>query len=198
MTPEKSITEDLRAQLSSLDGRRAELLSERDELSYLALIDKEPKAIKRLTAINEEIRNLTFQIETNEAALKEAIRRETVARDEAAAEARRQNAREAEMLCIQAESIAEGMDAAFAMLVGRAQEYETMSSPTTVWCRARQLPVCSWSVRSIESLNVRAIGAPFLFRWTQFRGSTHPAVRRFRRRRWRREAFDRPRWGRSA
>jgi hypothetical protein len=50
------VTDDLRAQLSSLDGQRAELLSERDELSYLALIDKEPKAIKRLAAINEEIR----------------------------------------------------------------------------------------------------------------------------------------------
>jgi hypothetical protein len=120
-----TVTDDLRKQLSDIEDHQAALITERDEISYLALVDRDKKSIERLNSINDEIRTQTTRSETIQAALKEAVRRETVARDDAAAEARRQNAREAEMLCIQAESIAEGMDAAFAMLVGRAQEYET-------------------------------------------------------------------------
>ena len=101
-----SVTDDIRAQLSSLNGHKAELLSERDELSYLALIDKEPKAIARLAALNEEIRNLIIQIETNEAALKEATKRENAAAEAERAEKRRANVAAAAEVLLRAEDTA--------------------------------------------------------------------------------------------
>lgn len=121
-----SVSDDLRIRLTSLDGRQTELIAERDEISYSALIDRDKKSIERLSAINDELRNLTVQAETIQAALKEAVRREAVAREEVAAEARRQTAREAEALCADAEAIAEKLDAAFAAVRQYAQEYETV------------------------------------------------------------------------
>jgi hypothetical protein len=101
-----SVTDDLRAQQSSLKGHKDELLSEIDELSYLALIDKEPNAIARLAAINSELCNLTFQIETNEAALKEAHRRDVAAAEAERDAKRKQNAAAAADMLLNAEATA--------------------------------------------------------------------------------------------
>jgi chromosome segregation ATPase len=101
-----SVTDDIRAQLSSLKGHKDELRSEKDELSYLALIDKEPKAIARLAALNEEIRNLIIQIETNEAALKEATKRENAAAEAERAEKRKANVAAAAEMLLRAEDTA--------------------------------------------------------------------------------------------
>ena len=106
MKAKTSVTDDIRAQLSSLKGHKDELRIEKDELSYLALIDKEPKAIARLAAINEEIRNLIIQIETNEAALKEATKRENAAAEAERAEKRRANVAAAAEVLLRAEETA--------------------------------------------------------------------------------------------
>ena len=119
-----SVTDDLRKQLSDIEDHQAALITERDEISYLARVDRDKKAIERLNSINDELRNQTTRSETIQAALKEAARREAVAREELAAEARRQNAREAEKLCSEAEAIVEKLDAAFAAVRQHAQEYE--------------------------------------------------------------------------
>jgi dGTP triphosphohydrolase len=129
MTTKKlSATEDLRKQLTDVEDHQAALITERDEISYLALVDRDKKSIERLNSINDELRNQTTRAETIQAALKEAVRRDTVAREEVAAEARRQNAREAEALCADAEAIAEKLDAAFAAVRQHAQEFEDVMS----------------------------------------------------------------------
>jgi hypothetical protein len=56
-----SITDDLRSQLGALEGRQNELLAERDEISYLALVDRNKKAIERLANVNTELANITTQ-----------------------------------------------------------------------------------------------------------------------------------------
>ena len=50
MSKPKSITDDLRSQLGALEGRAVELLSERDEFSYSALVDRDTKAINLATS----------------------------------------------------------------------------------------------------------------------------------------------------
>jgi uncharacterized protein YhaN len=115
-----SVTDDIRAQLSSLKGHKDELRSEKDELSYLALIDKEPKAIARLAALNEEIRNLIIQIETNEAALKEATKRESAAAEAERAEKRKANAAAAADALLHAEDTAAHLTKAMADLRSHA------------------------------------------------------------------------------
>ena len=126
MTPttKQSATESLRSQLVALDGHKVELLAERDELSYLALIDKQPQAIKRLAAINEEIRNLTVQAETIEPALKEAHRREAAAEDAGRAMRRRADAEKAGALMAEAERLAELMDTTMRDLQKHAVDYQ--------------------------------------------------------------------------
>jgi DNA repair exonuclease SbcCD ATPase subunit len=119
-----NVSDDLRKQLSDIEDHQAALLTERDEISYLALVDRDKKAIERLNSINDELRVLTTRAETVQAALKEAVRRETAAQEEAAAEARRQNAREAELLCAGVESIAQKFDETLAALAQHAQDYE--------------------------------------------------------------------------
>jgi hypothetical protein len=118
--------DDLRAERGDIAARISELIAERDTgVAYLAHVDKDAKAIARLAEINNEIESLKTRDASLEAALAEALRREKIAREEVEAESRRKDAREAEMLCIQVESIAEGLDAAFAMVAERAQAYET-------------------------------------------------------------------------
>jgi hypothetical protein len=51
----QTVTADLRSQLGSLEGRQVELIAERDEISYSALVEKEKTAAQRLAQINQEI-----------------------------------------------------------------------------------------------------------------------------------------------
>jgi hypothetical protein len=106
----KTVTDTLRSNLASIEGRQTELLAERDELSYLALVDRQPAAIKRLAAINEEIENLKTQAGSIEPALREAVRRETQAAEEARAEKRRDDARQADAILDDAEKLALAFD----------------------------------------------------------------------------------------
>jgi hypothetical protein len=117
--------DDLRAERGDIAARISELIAERDTgVAYLAHVDKDAKAIARLAEINNEIESLKTRDASLEPALAEALRREKIAREEAEAEARRQNAREAEALCADAEAIAEKLDAAFAAVRQHAQEFE--------------------------------------------------------------------------
>jgi hypothetical protein len=123
----KSISQtinDLRAQLVDIEGRQAELIADRDEHSFAAVVERQPQAIKKLAAINSELDNLKHRAASLQAALREATKRENAAAEAEAAEVRRRNAREADVLCSDAEAIAEKLDAAFAALALHAQEYE--------------------------------------------------------------------------
>jgi hypothetical protein len=89
------IATDLRNQIAALEGHQIELVAERDELSYAALVDRKPDAIKRLTAVNGELANITAQTASLTAALREAGKREVAAMEEARASIRHENARAA-------------------------------------------------------------------------------------------------------
>jgi hypothetical protein len=95
MSKPKSITDDLRGQLGALEGRQVELLAERDEVSYSALVDRDPKAIKKLAAVNEELSNIANQSASVGAALNEAAKREAAAEDADRARRKRADAEKA-------------------------------------------------------------------------------------------------------
>jgi hypothetical protein len=112
MSKPKSVTDDLRGQLGALEGRQVELLAERDEVSYTALVDRDPKAVKSLAAINEELSNIAKQSASVGAALKEAAKREAAAEDADRAKRRLADAEKASALLQEIEDDAVHADAA--------------------------------------------------------------------------------------
>jgi hypothetical protein len=122
MTKKTSVVDDLRKQLTEIEGHQVALFTERDGISYSALIDRDKKSIERLSALNDELRNQTTRAEEVHAALKEAIRRETAARHEEARKGDRMAAARlrSDLLPKFAEHC-EGMDKALEMLVGHIE-----------------------------------------------------------------------------
>jgi dGTP triphosphohydrolase len=113
-----NVTDDLRKQLSDIEDHQAALITERDEISYLALVDRDKKSIERLNSINDELRNQTTRAETVQAALKGAIRRETAARHDEARKADRLKAKSLrDELLPQLTDHCEKLDEALATLV---------------------------------------------------------------------------------
>jgi hypothetical protein len=151
MTKKPSIADQLRSELAINDGHQTELRAERDELSYLALVDRRPQAIQRLAAINEEIGNLTTQAQTIEPALKEALRREGVAREQAAVEKRRDDARKADTALTEAEEIAKKFDEALLAVRANAVAFEA------AMIKVRQLTGTSPRYDAIRVFMFRAV-----------------------------------------
>jgi hypothetical protein len=102
----QKITQDLRAQLVDIEGRQAELIANRDLHSYAAVVDREPKAIKKLAEINSELDNLKHRAASLEAALREATKREVAAAEAERAEKRKANAAAAADALLHAEDTA--------------------------------------------------------------------------------------------
>ena len=120
----KTIADDLRAQLVDIEGRQAELLQDRDEHSYSAVVEREPKAIKKLEAINSELDNLKNQSASLEAALREVLKREVAA---AAAERdakRKANATAAAETLARAEGTAELLTKAMSDMRAHSMELQ--------------------------------------------------------------------------
>jgi MoxR-like ATPase len=101
-----SVTDDLRRQLVDIDGRETELLGDRDEHSYAAVVERQPAAIKKLEAINSELNNLKHRAATLQAALREAVKREVAAGEADRADKRRANAAAAAETLLRAEETA--------------------------------------------------------------------------------------------
>jgi chromosome segregation ATPase len=110
------IATDLRNQIAALEGHQIELVAERDELSYSALVDRKPDAIKRLTAVNGELANITAQTASLTAALREAGKREAAAMEEARTERRAQDARQAADILIDVQALADKLTSAMQSL----------------------------------------------------------------------------------
>lgn len=123
-TKTKTVSDDLRARLGSCESRQQELLAERSEIAYAATVEKQKAAVARLAELNAELSALTNETSVLEAALKESHRREIAAEEHARAEKRRNDAREAEAICSEAEQIAEKLDKAFAEVRQHAVHYE--------------------------------------------------------------------------
>jgi uncharacterized protein YhaN len=120
MTTKKSVTDDLRAQLVDIEGRQVELLAERDEISYGAVVARDKKAIERLAALNAELGNLKNQSASLEAALREATKRENAAAEAERAEKRKANAAAAADALLHAEDTAAHLTKAMADLRSHA------------------------------------------------------------------------------
>jgi hypothetical protein len=106
MTKKTSITDNLRAQLVDIEGRRTELIAERDEHSFAAVVERQPAAIKKLEAVNSELDALKHKTASLEAALREATKREIAAAEADRAEKRKQNATAAADMLLNAEDTA--------------------------------------------------------------------------------------------
>jgi hypothetical protein len=120
----QSIVDELRSQLASLEGRQVELIAEREEISYLALVDRDKKAIERLAEINTELANTTSHASSLTAALREASSRETKAHEQEMAQKRRDDARRADVVLAEAEKLALKLDHAMAALKRDAIAFE--------------------------------------------------------------------------
>jgi hypothetical protein len=120
----KSAVDELRNQLAALEGHQLELLAERDEISYAALVDRDAKSVKRLAALNEEINNIVNQTASVSAALREASKREAAAEDADRAKRRRADAEAAGGLMAEAERLAEIMDTGMRALHEQAIAYQ--------------------------------------------------------------------------
>jgi predicted RNase H-like nuclease (RuvC/YqgF family) len=114
MTTKKSVTDDLRAQLVDIEGRQAELIAERDEHSFAAVVERQPAAIKKLEALNSELDNLKHKTASLQAALREATKREVAAAEAERAGKRRANAAAAAETLMRAENTAELLTKALA------------------------------------------------------------------------------------
>lgn len=106
-----NIADDLRNQIVALEGHQLELVAERDELSFAALVDRNPVAIKKLAAVNGELANVQAQTASLAAALREASKREIAAQAEANAERRREDARLAADILVEVEALADTLTA---------------------------------------------------------------------------------------
>ena len=124
----KSISQtinDLRAELVDIEGRQVELLAERDEISYSALVERDKNAIARLAALNAELSNLKNQSASLESALREATKREVAAAEAERAEKRKANAAAAADALLHAEDTAALLTQAMADIRSHAVTLQT-------------------------------------------------------------------------
>ena len=119
-----NVTDDIRAQLVDVEGRQAELLADRDEHSYAAVVERQPAAIKKLEAINSELNNLKHAASSLEAALREAIKREIAAAEAERAEKRRANAAAAADVLLRVEATAAALTQATADVRSHSMELQ--------------------------------------------------------------------------
>jgi hypothetical protein len=124
MTTKKSVTDDLRAQLVDIDGRQAELLAERDEHSYAAVVERQPAAIKKLEALNSELDSLKHKAASLQAALREATKRENAAVEAARDAKRKHNAAAAAEILLHVEETAAQLTKDMAGLRSRSIELQ--------------------------------------------------------------------------
>jgi hypothetical protein len=125
MTKTLSATiDDLRGRLAAIEGQQVELLAERDEISFAAVVDREKKAVQRLVEINTALSQMTSDASTVVAALADASRREMQQRDQEMATRRRNDAEQAETHLAKAEDLAQKLDQAMAKLKGAAVDFE--------------------------------------------------------------------------
>ena len=108
---------DLRAKIAAIEGTTIELFAERDELAYLAHVERNAKAIKRLAEIGTELGHLENERATLEAAIAEAGRRAAATTAAEAADAERKRAEKAEPIVERLAARGQAMDLAIATYV---------------------------------------------------------------------------------
>lgn len=123
MKPELRTITDLRTKLGAAEGRQVELNAEILEVSYGAHTGV-AKDRKRLTEINDELARLAPEVTSLTAAMAEATRRETQARDAEISARRRADMEQADKIMLEAETLAATMDAAMSSLKAAAVDLQ--------------------------------------------------------------------------
>jgi hypothetical protein len=84
--------QDLRSQIAAIEGRQIELIGERDEISFEAVVERRKLAIAKVESINAELGRLANELATVKAALGGASKREAIAQAAKRDEVERANA----------------------------------------------------------------------------------------------------------
>jgi hypothetical protein len=87
---------DLLSKIDALEGTKIELIAERDELSFAALVERDKKSAARIAEINSKLEGMHSEAATLKAALAEAQRRAATASAAEAVDAERKRAAKAE------------------------------------------------------------------------------------------------------
>jgi hypothetical protein len=106
-------TSELRAKIDAIESKKIILASQRDDVSYSALVDREPGAVKQAAEINAKISELTAEESMLNAALKVASKREAEAKAAQSDAQERDNAEEALDLLESFAKRGAALDAAF-------------------------------------------------------------------------------------
>ena len=106
-------TQDLRAKIDAIESQKLILTSQRDDVSYSALVDREPGAVKQAAEINAKISELTAEESMLNAALKVASKREAEAKAAQSDAQERDNAAKALALLESFAKRGTALDAAF-------------------------------------------------------------------------------------
>jgi hypothetical protein len=124
MTASKTITDDLRAQLTAIDEKQVALIEERDSISYSAVVERDRKSVARLAELNGQLNNLKNEAASIEAALRESTKRELAAAEAERDAKRCSDLRQADGLLDEAEKIAQEFDDALRAVRETAVAFE--------------------------------------------------------------------------
>jgi hypothetical protein len=120
----KTDAADLRGKINDLDTKRLQLMAERDELSFAAVVERDVAAAKRVAEINEELVQLANEAAVLKAALSTATRREAEAAASERASQKRADLERAEALLPKVAEMAAQMDAAMKTLREASAAFE--------------------------------------------------------------------------
>jgi hypothetical protein len=116
MTEAQNPIADLRNQLAELENKRVILEARRDEISFAALVERDPKAIKQAADIGAELAQLGHNEAMLNAALKTAIKREADAAAAESADRQRADLEKAHAMLPEVEAAAAQIDEAMKVL----------------------------------------------------------------------------------
>jgi hypothetical protein len=124
---------DLRGKIDAIENKKLILASQRDDIAFAALVDREPAAIKQADAINDELTQLTHEEAMLNAALRTAQKRDADAKVAEQTSRKRADLERAVSLLPEALALAERMDAAMKGLHADTTAYDAL------WAQIREL-----------------------------------------------------------
>jgi hypothetical protein len=126
-------TTDLRNQIAEIENKRIALEAERDDVSFAALVERDPDAIKRAADIGDELAQLGHQEAMLNAALRTAIKREAEAAAAESADRKRADLEKALAMLPQVEAMSAQIDDAMKVLRDTTVAFEEK------WATIKQL-----------------------------------------------------------
>jgi chromosome segregation ATPase len=109
-------TVELRNRIDAIESQKLILTSQRDDISFAALVDRDSKAIAEAAELNAKLAALTTEESMLNAALKTALRLEAEAKAAEATKQKQADLQEAEALLPEVEQLARQIDEAMKIL----------------------------------------------------------------------------------